>query len=629
MSVAFAVLAAQNRPSLRQARASARLVTRLVRRAAPAAVLGIFVLLLVAGLAPTINAAAFRTLLDHLGGGRAGERTALLWAAVVGVSALLSSVIPFFRSPLDSLLQRRLDLVGQDEIYAALSRAQGLRYFETPGFLDSLSFARQAAQFSVYGAVNSLFGLIQAAVTVCGFAVALWSVDPVLVLVVAGTAVPGIVAQFGLTGKRIALARRSNPLQRRQLLYFNLMSSAQAAKELRLFGLGGFFHALVRRDLITMHADEARLSLRVLRTQGSLSLLAAASSAGSLVWVVHLAVIGRVSLGDVALYVASLGGLQVGVATLVGRSSGLLEDLMLVGNLVELLRLEPDMPVEPDPRPVTQLSSCIEFHDVSFRYGETMPWVLRGLNLRFEAGASTALVGLNGAGKSTVVKLLCRFYDPVEGTITWDGTDIRSFAPEQLRARIGAVFQDFMKFDLTAAENIGVGDVDRVSDRTAIEGAAKLAGADEIIARLPAGLDTMLGRAFAAAAGPSAEADLSGGQWQRIALARSLMRAERDLLVLDEAASGMDAEAEHEVNSLLGQIRHGRSSVLISHRLSAVRDADAIHVLEGGVVTESGTHDELMAKDGTYRGLFTIQAQGYRDEAGAPRRSVHDSRSES
>ena len=615
MSIATAPATARSRRSdARAAAIRAVLVARLARRASAASVGAIVVLLVEAGLAPMANAWAFRALLDHLAVQPIDQRVALWCAAVVGATALLAAVIPYLRAPLDARLQRQLVLVGQDEIFTALSRAQGLRYFESPGFLDSLHLARQASQISVYSALNASFALGQAVVVVVGFTCALWSVDPALVLVIVGTAVPGVVAQFGLTGKRVAMARRNNPLQRRQTFYFGLITSAQAAKEIRLFGLGGFFHGLVRRDLVTMHADEARLARRVLYTQGSLALLTALSSAGSIGWVVHLAATGRISLGDIALYIAALAGLQNGAAVLVGRSSDLFEHLSLVGSFADLLCLEPDIPLEPNPQPVPELRSDIEFHDVWFRYAQASPWVLRGVNLRIEAGASTALVGLNGAGKSTIVKLLCRFYDPVKGTITWDGTDIRRFTPDQLRARIGAVFQDFMKYDLSAAENIGVGDVARIGERGDIELAAKLSGADSFLAQLPDGLDTMLGHTFAAASGTVSESDLSGGQWQRVALARSLMRAERDLLVLDEAGSGMDAQAEAEVGAVLADIRLRRTSVLISHRLSAIRGANVIHVLEDGAVTQRGTHNELMAQDATYRRLFLTQAQGYRDE---------------
>jgi ATP-binding cassette subfamily B protein len=246
--------------------------------------------------------------------------------------------------------------------------------------------------------------------------------------------------------------------------------------------------------------------------------------------------------------------------------------------------------------------------------GDDRPWVLRGVTFDLPAGAAVALAGHNGAGKTTLVKLLCRMYDPVRGSIRWDGVDLRDLAPEELRERIAAVFQDSMEYDLTAAENVGLGDLAGLDDRARIVAAARLAGIDETLAGLPRGYDTMLSQMFL-----SEEDDpdtdrgfaLSGGQWQRVALARALMRGQRDLMILDEPTAGMDAVAEHEVHVRLQEHRTGRTSLLISHRLSALRSADRIVVLDGGVVAEQGGHDELVAAGGTYARLFTIQAAGY------------------
>lgn len=621
-------------PMLYEALANCRLVISLARRAAPVAVAGVVVLLVGSGLAPAVGAWALRGLIDHLMEQPINQATALAWAVAVGASTLLTTLIPYVRAPLDGRIKRRLDLIGQHGIFGALRRIQGLRPFETPGFLDTLRLARSAAQISVFSALNAALALLQALIGTISFGVAVWSVDPVLVAVIAATTLPGIFAQFGLTGKRVAVARRNNPLQRRMHFHFGMLSSAQAAKEIRLFGLGDYFHGLVRRDLEAVHADESRLAWRVLSTQGSLAALTALTSVGSLGWAVHLAATGRITVGDVTLYIAALAGLQNGTAAMVGRSSDALEALTLTGHLRWLLLMEPDLPLAENPRPIPVLSSAIEFHSVSFRYTEGSPWVLRDIDLRIEAGRCTALVGLNGAGKSTLVKLLCRFYDPVDGSITWDGVDIREFDPQVLRDRIGAVFQDFMRYELTAAQNIGLGDVARIDDTAAIETAAKLSGASSYLETLPHGLGTTLGRSFAAgpvASGQAASAaDPSGGQWQRIALARSLMRADRDLLVLDEAGSGMDAEAEQEVNALLAEVRSGRTSVLISHRLGTIRGADVIHVVDGGKVAESGTHDELMRLAGIYRRLFQLQARGYEQGPGDAKTgsSAHGARTE-
>jgi ATP-binding cassette subfamily B protein len=238
--------------------------------------------------------------------------------------------------------------------------------------------------------------------------------------------------------------------------------------------------------------------------------------------------------------------------------------------------------------------------------------VLRGVSFTVPAGGSVALVGLNGAGKSTVVKLLCRFYDPTEGAIRWDGVDLRDLAVDDLRSRIGTLFQDFMSYDLTAAENIGLGDLTAGRDRIAAAGA--LSGADATVRDLPAGYDTLLSRTFfdqADLADPRTGVALSGGQWQRVALARAYLRADRDLFVLDEPGAGLDPEAEYEVHR---RHRAGRATLLISHRLNTVRHADHIVVLEDGRVAEEGSHHELVRAGGRYARLFRLQAEGYREE---------------
>jgi ATP-binding cassette subfamily B protein len=273
-----------------------------------------------------------------------------------------------------------------------------------------------------------------------------------------------------------------------------------------------------------------------------------------------------------------------------------------------------DLPVLPaGQRPACgPLRRGIELRDVWFRYGEDRDWVLRGVSAELPFGQATGLVGVNGAGKSTLIKLLCRLYDPQRGTITWDGTDLRELDPDELRARLAVTFQDFLTYDLTVAENIGLGDLRGFTDRERITGAAAQVGLDPAVRRLPHGYDTIVSRTFSAADGTDG-ALLSGGQNQRLALARTLMRGDADLLVLDEPSSGLDAEAEHRIHQVMQAYRRGRTSLLVSHRLSAVREADQILVLEAGQVAERGTHDELMTAGGTYARLFGRQAGGYQD----------------
>jgi ATP-binding cassette subfamily B protein len=230
---------------------------------------------------------------------------------------------------------------------------------------------------------------------------------------------------------------------------------------------------------------------------------------------------------------------------------------------------------------------------------------------------AVALVGRNGSGKSTLVKLLCRFYDPTRGVIRWDGTDIRDVPVDELRARIGAVFQDYMSYDFSAEDNIAVGDLTSMGEADRIALAARRAGMHDTVTALPRGYQTLLTRAFVSQSDkddPQTGVVLSGGQWQRLALARAFLRDERDLMILDEPSAGLDAEAEHDVHTRLREIRSGRTSLLISHRLGAVRDADLIIVLADGVVGEQGSHAELLAAEGVYARLFTLQAAGYRGD---------------
>jgi ATP-binding cassette, subfamily B, bacterial len=295
------------------------------------------------------------------------------------------------------------------------------------------------------------------------------------------------------------------------------------------------------------------------------------------------------------------------------------QSLLLFGHYVDVVSAGPDLPLATSPRQLPALREGIELRDVWFRYDDAHPWVLRGVSLVIPAGQPAALIGLNGAGKTTLVKLLCRLYDPVRGVILWDGTDIRDVAPEDLRARIGTVFQDYMAYDLTAAENIGIGDLDGLGDAERIREAATRSGVHDKLASLPRGYDTLLSRVFfdnKDKQNPETGVILSGGEWQRLALARGLMRADRDLLILDEPSSGMDAEAEHAMHRRLRGIRQGRASLLISHRLGSVRDADVIYVLSAGQILERGTHETLMAAGGEYQRLFTLQASGYQDVSG-------------
>ncbi|WP_214319901.1 ABC transporter ATP-binding protein [Nonomuraea sediminis] len=588
-----------------------RAAAALAWRAHPAAVVGSGITVLLMGLVPVVAAWLTKLVLDGLA---AGQRPAELLpqGVALGVTGLAGAALPSVAEYAQEQLRRALQLLIQDRLFTAVNAHPGLSRFENPAFHDRVRLAQEAGQNAPQRIVRSGLGIGQGAVTLAGFTAALAVLAPGMILVVALSAIPSVRAQLDLSRRRAGMMWGVSSRTRRQIFFANLLTSPDAAKEIRLFGLGDFLRARMLGELREVNDAEQALARRTLRTQGSLSLVGAVVAALGLLWAIISAASGTLSVGDVAVFVAAVAGVQSALTSIVGQSADAHNALLMFDHYRDVVAETPDLPVPRQPSPVPALREGIELRDVWFRYDSAHPWVLSGVDLLIPRGSSLALVGLNGVGKSTLVKLICRLYDPVRGSIHWDGVDLRDMDPAELRDRIGAVFQDYMSYDLTAAENIGLGDVAAIGSRDRVEAAAGLAGIHETVAGLPRGYDTLLSRIFFGDRDdPQAGVVLSGGQWQRLALARALMRQGRDLLVLDEPSSGLDAQAEHAIHQSLRHHRAGRTSLLISHRLGAVREADVIVVLAEGRIVERGSHTELMSLDGEYAKLFTLQAQGY------------------
>jgi ATP-binding cassette subfamily B protein len=585
----------------------------LTRRAAPAGTPLYLLLCLLGSVVPVVTAWCTKVLLDGLAVGGAWV-TLLPWAVALAVAGLATGLLPVWSGYLKQRLDRAVAVLAMDRLYQAMSRLSGLERIEDPRFRDKLRLAQQTGRSGPGQLVDDGFGTAAATLTLGGFLGTLLVVNAGMAVIVLLAAVPALFAHLRLSRARAQMLWQIAPAERREVFYAELLASLDAAKELRLLGLGDLFRRRMLVELTAAHAAMNGQDRREARTNGLLAGLTALVSAGGLVWSVWLAAGGRLSIGDVAMFVAAVGGVQAALQNIVASLASAHHSVLLFDYYSEIASQSPDLPVPVAPQSVPVLRSGIELRDVWFRYGEDGPWVLRGVNLTIPHGHSLALVGLNGAGKSTVVKLLCRFYDPSRGAILWDGVDLRDVPVDELRARIGAVFQDYMCYDLSAAENIGLGDVSYLDDRERVVAAARRAGAHDIVARLPKGYDTLLSRMFFDEndrENPESGVLLSGGQWQRLALARAFLRDRRDLMILDEPSAGLDAEAEHEVHSSLRQHRDGATSVLISHRLGAVRDAHLIAVLASGRVAELGSHDELMVVGGEYARLFRLQASGY------------------
>ena len=607
-------------------RAAVRLLGRAQRyvwQASAARVLARIVLGVAAGLVPVVLAWLTKTVLDRLIGPTGGLLMPAIALAVAGVAA---AMLPQLCGYVDSQMSRTVTLAAKDRLFRAIGRLPGLARFEDPAFHDRIRMATGAAG-GPSDLVGNGLGAGQGILTIAGFLSTLAVLNPWMALVVVAGAVPTLRAELKLSRDRAQLSWELSAAGRREIFYADLLTSVQAIKEVRIFGLGRLFRRRMLAELRTIDAGQRAAELRELVIQAVLAVTSAVIAGAGLVWAVLAARQGRLSIGDVSVFVAAVAGVQGALATVFNAVGMGHHALLMFEHYCAVVDTEPDLQPSPSgrTRPVPVLRHGIRLTDVWFRYGDDLPWVLAGVDLFIPAGRATALVGLNGAGKSTVVKLLCRFYDPSRGTVTWDGIDLREFAVDDLRRRLSAVFQDFMAYELSAAENIAVGDLRLLENPDhgggeRIASAARRAGCDPFLRDLPYGYDTLLTRIFLDAtdrADPRTGVVLSGGQWQRVALARALVRDDSDLLILDEPSAGLDAEAEYQVHRRLREHRRGRTSLLITHRLSAIRAADTIVVLDDGTVVERGSHDELVGLGGHYAHLYGLQAAGYREEVQA------------
>jgi ATP-binding cassette subfamily B protein len=523
-----------------------------------------------------------------------------LECALAVFGGMLGRIGGFF----DSLLSDRFTRHVSVRVMAHASRLD-LSTYEDPAFHDTLERARVQATDRV-GMVHALGSLLQQSVAVITLSASIAYFSPWLVAPLMLAVVPAFLGESHFAFLGYSLNIQQTPARRR-LDYLRLLgASKEAAKELKLFGLAPFVTGEYARLADQLYHQNVRLACRSLLSGALLSVISAGSYCGAYVYVVFRTVNGDLSWGDLQFLAGALLGANAGIQAVFSTFSSIADQSLFLTDLVQFFKVEPTIRSKPDaipaPRPMRE---GVVFEDVSFAYPGNSRLVLDRLNLCIGLGERIALVGTNGQGKTTIVKLLARLYDPTAGRILLDGVDLRDYRVEDLHREFGVIFQDFMRYDMTARQNIAVGRIDVEARNDQIELAARQSLANAVICRLPLGYDQLLGRRF------DGGVDLSGGEWQKIALARAYLR-DAQLLVLDEPTAALDARAEYEVFERFAELTAGKTALLISHRFSTVRMADRIVVLADGQIAEHGSHADLLGRGGQYAELFELQASSYR-----------------
>jgi ATP-binding cassette subfamily B protein len=534
------------------------------------------------------------------------QNSSHLWTLVAAeaVLALVNELLNRLISLLDALLG---DLFANSSSIRLMEHAANLdiEQFEDATFYDKLERARrQTLNRTVL--MTQVLSQFQDIISLISLSAGLVIFNPWLILLLLVSVIPAFLGETHFNERSYSLVHGFTP-ERRELDYLRLTAASdETAKEVKLFGLSGFLIDRFQVLSDKYYQDNKRLSIQ--RASWG-TILAAISTAGyyaAYVLILITTLAGSLSIGSLTFLSGSFARMRGLMETLLSRFASISQGALYLEDFYAFFELQPKIRKGEQSRPFPNpIREGFVFENVGFRYQNAASWALRNLNLHIRPGEKIALVGENGSGKTTLVKLIARLYDPVEGRILLDGHPLSEYNPDDLRREIGVIFQDFVKFQLTAGLNIATGNIQDKNNQEKIDHAASMSLADSVVSTLPKGYDQVIGRRFAEGV------DLSGGQWQKIALGRVYMR-DAQALILDEPTAALDAKAEHEVFERFASLSKGKTAFIISHRFSTVRMADRILVLDKGELIESGSHEELMKTEGHYAALFKLQAAGYR-----------------
>jgi ATP-binding cassette subfamily B protein len=514
-----------------------------------------------------------------------------------------------FLTSVGRLVNQYQQQVVSDRLYEIIhdkAISVDLEHYENPTYYDILERARNEANSVPMRLLNRLEqiggNLVQLA-TMGGTLLSFnWLIGGVLIIPV----IPRILVRLAFVREIHAWLQRRTATQREASYYNSLIVSDNYAKEIRLFQLGELFSRRFRKLRWRLREERLQIALRRASADFFTTLISVVATWGIYAYIAYQTVQGNITVGDLVLYNQAFRKAYDALWQVLQGVAGLYEDNRYLAYLFEFLNIKPRIvdPVSPEPIP-SPMKEGISFKNVDFNYPNSQREAIKNASFHLKPGEVIALVGENGSGKTTLIKLLCRLYDPTEGQILMDGVDLRDLKVRELRQQISVIFQDYAKYHLTARENIWLGNLECPSDDERIIKAAQRSGADEVIETLPLGYDNLLGKRFATGE------ELSIGQWQKVSIARAFLRNSQ-VIVLDEPTSALDPKAEYEVFKKFRELLEGQSAVLITHRLSTVKMADRIYVLDKGCIVESGSHDELIEKQGLYATLFETQARNYR-----------------